>query len=971
VPAEATQRSPFREESGVKLVDRDHELALLEERFEKCARGAGSVVLITGTVASGKTELLDTFSRRVPARGALTLNAAASAAEVGLPFGAIEQLLVAAGVDPRPIDDMLADGSISRPQSRVPPTIERRTAEVLRWVCSTLLALSRKQPVVITVDDVHLCDPFSFQAIQYLVRRMRSARMLIVLTELACPVSAAPVFHADLVGQPHCTWVSLAPLTRAGVEGLLREQVGAQDAARLAEILQDSTGGNPLLVNAMAADKRATAAQSPAAPPTALIAGEAFGQAVIEYLYRCPPIYRVVLQAAAVLDAATSPLRISRLTGIDTGTAARTMTALRRGGLVSGNQFRNPMARTAILDNIDPAEATLLHRRAAEFLHADAATPMVLAPFLLAADATDLEWAAPTLRAAAEAALALGETVSAVECLRMAYRCDPGERERALITLTLARVHSRNDPRYAARHVDELLEAIDRGHITGRDALMVIRTILWYGRVDDALQSFAGILTGYDRSDPEFAADLGFTQAWISYIYPAQRMRASDLASSATIGATTSPEVYGAGVLRAVLTEGFDDSSVIKIEEVLHRTPLDDRSVSLLTTSLTALIYADEGERADGWCERLSRQPVARTAPTWLAIFAALRGAVAMRHGNPVGATDQVRAAFEIMPASSWGLAVGLPLSTMLFAATATGDYEEAERLLDQKIPETMFRSTFGLPYLHARGDFYLATGRSQAALDDFQACGRLMKAWQIDEPAFVPWRTGAAQALLRLGEVDIARRLAEDQLTLLPGGGSWTGGLHGKPSPARGLALRVKAATISGPQKLALIGEAVAILDTTGDRLELARALADLGQAQHELGALEESRTTIGRAWAVARECRAEALCRSLLPYLDSVETVGGMWLPTMPMLEPAPVPPAAGVDDPEWTEDANALSEAEHRVAELAARGLKNKEIARRLFITVSTVEQHLTRVYRKLEVTRRSELANRLLRAYEKRL
>jgi DNA-binding CsgD family transcriptional regulator len=957
----------------VKLVDRDLELALLEERFEKCARGTGSVVLITGTVASGKTELLDTFSHRVPARGALILNAAASAAEVGLPFGAIEQLLVAAGVDPQPIDGLLADGSTSRPQSPVPPAIGRRTAEVLRWVCSTLLALSRKQPVVITVDDVHLCDPFSLQAIQYLVRRMRSARMLIVLTELACPVSAAPAFHADLVGQPHCTWVSLAPLTRAGVEGLLREQVGAQEAARLAKILQDSTGGNPLLVNAMAADKRATAEQSPPAPPTTLIAGEAFGQAVIEYLYRSPPIYRVVVQAVAVLDAATSPYRISRLTGMDAGTAARTLTALRRGGLVSGNQFRNPMARTAILDNIDPAEVTLLYRRAAEFLHADTATPMVLARFLLAADATDLEWAAPTLRAAAEAALALGETVFAIECLRMAYRCDPDERERALITLTLGRIHARNDPRYASRHIDELLEAIDRGHITGRDALMVIRTILWYGRVDDALQSFAGILTGYDRSDPEFAADLGFTQAWISYIYPAQRMRAPDLAS-ATIAGTASPEVYGAGVLRAVLTEGFDDSSVIKIEEVLHRTPLDDMSISLLTTSLTALIYADELERADRWCERLSRQPVARTAPTWLAILAALRGAVAMRQGNPVGATDQVRAAFETLPAASWGLAVGLPLSTMLFAATATGDYEEAERLLDQKIPETMFRSTFGLPYLHARGDFYLATGRSRAALDDFQACGRLMKAWQIDEPAFVPWRTGAAQSLLRLGQVDIANRLATDQLALLPGSGSWTGGLHGKPSPARGLALRVTAATSSGPQKLALIAEAVTILDTTGDRLELARALADLGRAQRELGALEESRTTIGRAWAVARECRAEALCRSLRPYLEGVETVGGMWLPTMPtmpVLEPAPEPPAADVDDPEWVEDANALSEAEHRVAELAARGLKNREIARQLFITVSTVEQHLTRVYRKLEVTRRSELANRLLKAYEKRL
>ncbi|GAA1275737.1 hypothetical protein GCM10009665_73510 [Kitasatospora nipponensis] len=55
--------------------------------------------------------------------------------------------------------------------------------------------------------------------------------------------------------------------------------------------------------------------------------------------------------------------------------------------------------------------------------------------------------------------------------------------------------------------------------------------------------------------------------------------------------------------------------------------------------------------------------------------------------------------------------------------------------------------------------------------------------------------------------------------------------------------------------------------------------------------------------------------------------------------------------------------LSEAERRVAELAAHGLSNREVARKLYITVSTVEQHLTRVYRKLGVRRRVDLGRRL--------
>jgi DNA-binding CsgD family transcriptional regulator len=51
--------------------------------------------------------------------------------------------------------------------------------------------------------------------------------------------------------------------------------------------------------------------------------------------------------------------------------------------------------------------------------------------------------------------------------------------------------------------------------------------------------------------------------------------------------------------------------------------------------------------------------------------------------------------------------------------------------------------------------------------------------------------------------------------------------------------------------------------------------------------------------------------------------------------------------------------LSDAERRVAALAANGYSNREIAKKLFITVSTVEQHLTHTYRKLKVTRRTDL------------
>jgi DNA-binding CsgD family transcriptional regulator len=64
-----------------------------------------------------------------------------------------------------------------------------------------------------------------------------------------------------------------------------------------------------------------------------------------------------------------------------------------------------------------------------------------------------------------------------------------------------------------------------------------------------------------------------------------------------------------------------------------------------------------------------------------------------------------------------------------------------------------------------------------------------------------------------------------------------------------------------------------------------------------------------------------------------------------------------------PEPEGELTVLSDAERRVATLAAMGHTNREIARKLYVTVSTVEQHLTRVYRKLNVHRRSDLPLRL--------
>jgi DNA-binding CsgD family transcriptional regulator len=237
-----------------------------------------------------------------------------------------------------------------------------------------------------------------------------------------------------------------------------------------------------------------------------------------------------------------------------------------------------------------------------------------------------------------------------------------------------------------------------------------------------------------------------------------------------------------------------------------------------------------------------------------------------------------------------------------------------------------MYRSRLAAPYLHARGHYFLATGRARAALADFRTCGELLTAWSMDTPVLVPWRSDLAQARVRLGEPVAARGLVEEQLRM-PGAGG---------ARVRGISLRVLARTHDPERRPALLREAIELLHAAGDVMELMLTVADLGLTYRVLGDARMSRTLERRAMRLAGQCGAEERARRLFGGRDTGARETGA-----------------------RPRGRSLLSEAERRVAELAARGHTNRQISHKLFITVSTVEQHLTRVYRKLKVTSRTDL------------
>lgn len=288
-----------------------------------------------------------------------------------------------------------------------------------------------------------------------------------------------------------------------------------------------------------------------------------------------------------------------------------------------------------------------------------------------------------------------------------------------------------------------------------------------------------------------------------------------------------------------------------------------------------------------------------------------------------MAAEKHARVALARISPVGWGVAVGLPISVLVLATTAAGKHEDATTHLGMAVPEAMFQTPCGAHYVQARGRHRLATGHPLAALRDFETCAELVRRWGFDVPGLISWRIDQAQVLASVGRSAQATRLATEQLTLLRPG----------PSRTRGITLRVLA-TASGAPRREMLTKAVAALNQSGEQYELALVLDELSRAQHAIGEHDQAFSSARSALRLAQQC-------GLLPPQGT----------QAPDAEARPSGPAAE------------LTEAEGMVTALAAHGHTNQQIADTLVITVSTVEQHLTRAYRKLRVNRRGDLRSRL--------
>jgi DNA-binding CsgD family transcriptional regulator len=256
------------------------------------------------------------------------------------------------------------------------------------------------------------------------------------------------------------------------------------------------------------------------------------------------------------------------------------------------------------------------------------------------------------------------------------------------------------------------------------------------------------------------------------------------------------------------------------------------------------------------------------------------------------------------------------------------GRLDEAAAILHAAEPDPIPPSGPWYFLLESKAQLLRVRGRHEDGIRAAIAAGRHFSAFQFNNPAFAGWRSEAALGLRALGRAVEARELAEEELQLAR---RWAA------PRALGRALRITAMVSGGPTRRAMLEEAAQVLNKSPARLEYAKVLMELGKLLRRVGHRAAAKECLSQSIDLAHQCGAMLLIKNAEPELLATGA-----RPRRPYLT-----------------GPQALTPSERRVVDLAIQGLTNRDIAQQLFVTVKTVEFHLSHAYRKRGISRRNQL------------
>jgi DNA-binding CsgD family transcriptional regulator len=938
------------------MLERAAQVAAIRGLTDAARGGDGRLVVIEGSAGIGKTRLLGEGRAIAASWGMRVLSARGGELEGEFAYGIVRQLfeplLATATGDLRAelfagaaglAEPLFAASQLAASQDG-PGETSFAILHGLYWLTANV---ALQQPTVLAVDDLHWADSPSLRWLVYVRRRLEGLPLLLLMTTRSPEREGRhPTLVAELIADPDALAIRPEPLGRGSIAVLARDLHGLEPDDVFCAAVEEATGGNPLLVGAVldAVAREGLGASAEEAPRVMEIGARGVAREVRRRLARLPSAALALVRAAAILGDGAELRLVSDLAELDERLLGPAVSGLVGLGFLRKEdpiEFFHPVVRSAVYGTLDVVERAAAHRHAAELLLQAGAPPENAAAHLVRTPRGTDPFVLGTLRRAGDRALAQGAPEAAVEYLTRAAAEDCGPALRADVVVDLGFAERRTNGPAASDHLREGLDMLADRARRGEVALELGGVLFFTDRPREAVEVLERALAEVDRQRDRdlrerLLAELIGAAWWEPETYPLAEAAIAELDLDSLHGGV------GTDVLLATLSH---------YEYRLGRSR--DRAVELASRALASGKLLDSGAIAFSYAAyafqtaglfdealALYEQALARARRRGdifhVASMLMWRGRCQTFRGDLAVALADLREATELSVQHgvhvSWPYLIGF----LAWALLERGESDEAALVVAQgDYPETLPVNLNLNFFLLSRARLRIEAGAPEHGVEElleFRECGKLVP---FDNPALSPWRSWAALGLRMLDRTEEARSLAEEQLALAT---RW-----GAPH-AIGASLRVLGVVEGGRRGEELLGQAVATLAGSGAEVEHARALVDLGAALRRANHRAEARERLRAGVKLAQRLGAVGLAER---GNEEIAATGA---------RPRKVP-QTGLD---------ALTASERRVAQLAAEGMSNKDIAQTLFVTVKTVEVHLSGAYRKLDITSRTQLDKALVAA-----
>jgi ATP/maltotriose-dependent transcriptional regulator MalT len=900
------------------LVNRSEELATLAGHAEILEAGQGCTVVISGVAGQGSSALLHHWVADQTDVEVLEVRGIES--EIDLPFAGLAALL-------KPVlslVDELVDPQRAalRAALALGPVTGHDRFTVFVAVVSLLARAARNRPLVLAVDDAHHLDSSTLDALAFASRRLGDDAVMIVLAGRTDALALASFAHA--------TTIDLPALALDDARAVLQHTTGSPIHPAVSQRLVEAASGNPSVLIALVAMLNPDQLRGRLPLDDPLPVGPRFEVEVARQLAGLPPETRRALLVVAV-GAADQPAEVERaLAGEGCGTDA--LVPAERIGFVDVDgryRLRDSLVRAAVYHGSAAPDRRLAHRALADVVDPGS---MRRAVHLDAACVGTDEAIATALELTAVDAGGRGDTASSWHLWERAARRTPGTADRNRRLLGAAEAALRAGSPDAAQRLLADVEPHVRDQDRDRWDLLRARLLVVTGRPEAAAEVLNDRAAQLKRDDPVQAGAL-LLEAVPALLRNGRigtaltlARRAADLVEPcAGVVEARSAVALGAALAAA----GDTEASRLLLErhrDVVAHEGWAAAAPFLADTIALAHIRSGDFERASTILDHLAHAIGEASAPHSVPGVLAMQGFLDYRTGRLAEAAAESSQAVQFADETGQPGLVAFPLGTLATVEAMRGDEAScrsaAERLL--KLGEnqeggrghdTIARSALGL--------LELGLGRPDRAVAELEPLSRVRS-----RPSVLMWEVDLADALIRTGRIDDARTV---------------------------IAALEAAAAVSDDGRA---GAAVARLSAlVGPPAEREAALEQAVTRSRELGLpFGLARSLLDHGGWLRRQRQRKAARASLQQALTRFEAMGATSWATLAAAE---LTLCTGAARPVPVE-VDPLTPQERQVATLVASGCSNREVSARLFVSVRTVESHLSRIYRKLGLRSRSELA-----------